>query len=520
MENKVSDIVSSEKPSPQTTLAILLGASDWPNYKELTGSPAFTKSANKVRNYFCNPGLFGLPSENWLDLFDQHQDNPNEVDLKISKFLSSRISQMKQSGTPAKDLLFYYIGHGILALDAEQAYHLAIRSTRRENISASAVVMASLAHTLKTQARHLRRIVILDCCFAAKAFPYLTQSDAEQAALLQTLSAFEDKRKGVGSPKKGTALLCSSGARDISLILSDESGTMFSEALTCALALGDAHQPGKTHLSLQELKLLTEDILETLPEGSAPRPFLACPDQSEGDMTFIPFFPNPRTREEKNRQGKTFLNEEQRPVSIKRGQPNWQQILEAAHSPDSTKRAEAYSATTDFFLSQIEENPRFLQEYRRYEYARLRKQVQVQQQSSTKTSPVSTQNIGGGCSVAAMIVGSAFLVIGVFTLSTGGLFLVLPGLMIFFLSRLGNRFLHAIKVRWIEDTIVCISGGPVLLAGIAIIIFQIMDAITIGKITFDYMFNYIFNAIIGIILSILSITLFVRHFKIKIRHKR
>jgi len=275
-------------PSPQTTLGILLGASIWP-FSSLQDSQAFARSANRVRNYFFNQ--FGLPPANWLDLFDTNQKSPNEVDQAIGNFLDKRISQMKQIGAPARDLLFYYIGHGIFAPGSDQAYHLAIRCTRDESLRTSAVAMVALAETLKTKARHLRRIMILDCCFSAESFKYM-QSTPDQVAIRQTFFAFEEKSIGKGFPHKGTALLCSSGHKVPSLILPDESGTMFTEALMRALALGNARQSDKTHLSLYELKASTEEILEGLSERSAPRPFVGSPDQSDGDVAFIPFFPN------------------------------------------------------------------------------------------------------------------------------------------------------------------------------------------------------------------------------------
>src|SRR6266705_6190980 len=104
-------IMDNAAPSPQTTLGILLGASEWP-YTNLSGSPAFTRSAHKVRRYFIYSDHFGVRPENWLDLFD-YLSSPSEIDQRIGTFLQERILRMKQGGTPARDLLFYYIGHGL-----------------------------------------------------------------------------------------------------------------------------------------------------------------------------------------------------------------------------------------------------------------------------------------------------------------------------------------------------------------------------------------------------------------------
>jgi len=85
-----------------------------------------------------------------------------------------------------------------------------------------------------------------------------------------------------------------------SLLLPDESCTMFSHALLEVLRKGDLHRPAQ--LSLRDLKEFAEDRLAALPEKNAPRPGLHSPDQSEGDVADVPFFPNPGAREERRRQ--------------------------------------------------------------------------------------------------------------------------------------------------------------------------------------------------------------------------
>ena len=332
----MTSIPPQMEPSPQTTLVILLGASAWP-FSKLPSSPAFARSACKVRDYFCHSHRFGLPPQNWLDLFDT-RGSPNEVDLAIGTFLDERIASLKQMGTPARDLLFYYIGHGVFAYGHDLAYHLAIHSTRDESLRASAIAMAALADTLKAKARHLRRIVILDCCFAAESLSYM-QSAPDQVALQQTIFAFKEKSTGHGIPRKGTSLLCSSGPQEPSFILPDHSGTMFSEALVRALTLGNTHRLDKVHLCLHEIKDLIEATLEDLAEGKAPRPLLHSPDQSNGDVAFVPFFPNPpaeaeRLRkateaEQKRLQQVQDVEEQQSPKqmgerlpSLQRGSPN------------------------------------------------------------------------------------------------------------------------------------------------------------------------------------------------------
>ncbi len=266
-------------------------------------------------------------------MFDKNQSSPYEVDKRISTFLQQRVEQMKQAGMPARDLLFYYIGHGVFALGSDQAFHLAIRSTRDESLRASAIAMAALAETLKTNARQLRRFVILDCCFAAEAFKYM-QSAPYQAAQKQTVSVFEEKSRGSGFPRKGTTLLCSSGHKEASLLLPDESGTMFSEAFTQALVLGNARQREKTRLSLYDVKTVLEGVLEHSTKGNAPRPFVSSPDQSDGDVASIPFFPNPRAKTKHDQEGTQISSSER---SLQKIRQKW---LKEGNSIRDLKRSE------------------------------------------------------------------------------------------------------------------------------------------------------------------------------------
>jgi len=276
--------------SPYTTLAILLGASEWPYYPEFQGSLAFANSANRLKTYLLNAQKFGLPSKNLLDLFNKDL-SADDIDRAMSNFLHKRISTMNANGNPAKDLLVYYVGHGGF-IGPESEYFLAIRRTREENPRSSSIAIMSLAHTLKEKARWMRRLVILDSCFSAIAFSAF-QAAPGQVAQRQSIDAFREPGEGTGHlwPERGTALLCSSGPRAPSLIAS--TSTMFTEALLYALSTGNRRQQDKSYISLRELTALTNDFLA---DSSAPRSYLHSPDQSEGDVADIPFFPNLATR--------------------------------------------------------------------------------------------------------------------------------------------------------------------------------------------------------------------------------
>ena len=177
-----------QAPSAQTTLLILLGASAWPFSPEFQSSDAFANAARRVKAYFLNVRPFGLPAENLLDLFDADQ-SADELDVAIGQFLQQRVTAMKTTRNAARDLLLYFIGHGgFVGRDSD--FYLAIRRTRMDNPRSSALQMMSLADTLTERARHLRRILILDCCFAAAAFSAF-QSGPAQVAMEKTVDAFE-----------------------------------------------------------------------------------------------------------------------------------------------------------------------------------------------------------------------------------------------------------------------------------------------------------------------------------------
>ncbi len=155
-------------PSPQTTLLILLGASAWPYSPEFQPSEAFANAARRLKAYFLNPRLFGLPAGNLLDLFDSNH-SPDDLDVEMRQFLDQRIGAMRATGNVARDVLLYFVGHGgFVGRDAD--FYLALRRTRMDNPRTSGLQMMSLADTLTEKARYLRRIIILDCCFAAAAF--------------------------------------------------------------------------------------------------------------------------------------------------------------------------------------------------------------------------------------------------------------------------------------------------------------------------------------------------------------
>lgn len=266
-------------PRPESTLVFLFGASSWPECPEFADSPAlpFQKSAEALRNYFTSVDGFGLPEKNLLDLFDA-QDPSLELMGQFRRFVQVREAELESTGDFVHDLLVYYIGHGGFA-DRGREYCLAVRATKAWQFSLSSVPVNSLADALNSVARHCRRYLLFDCCFAASAFKTFQGAPAELANQ-RTDEAFS----------KGTALLCSSGPKDVSMAPEGEEHTMFTGALLdCLDAPHDQHG---NHLSLKELADLVKLRIYDKFEEKAVRPEVHSPAQPTGEIETLPFFPN------------------------------------------------------------------------------------------------------------------------------------------------------------------------------------------------------------------------------------
>lgn len=284
---------SALPPTAPTTLVILLGASAWPNSPGFQASEAFVHAAQGFKNYLLDPHSFGLPEANLLNQFDEQTGASDQLEI-LGSFLDQRAQALSAANQVVRDVLVYFVGHGGFAGPSADFY-LQLRRTDASRLRSSGMRIDALAERLLEHARQTRRYLFLDCCFAAAAFRFF-QGGPDQTAIAKTQDAFHVQARSSGYPRKGTVLLCSSDQKSPSLLLPDESCTMFSSALLDVLRNGDPHRPSQ--LSLRDIKELAEDRLAALSEKNAPRPGLYSPDQSEGDVADVSFFPNPRIEEE------------------------------------------------------------------------------------------------------------------------------------------------------------------------------------------------------------------------------
>lgn len=264
---------------PIRTLAVLLGASEFPYAPHLADGRAFTLSAADVRRYFQDEKGLALPRENVFSLFDDTSSQSDQL-MKLTSFLKRRIAELKDAGSPPTQLLLYYVGHGLFTR-GDRAYCLAVRSTNEFNEGATSIRAQDLVETIRGSATHLRNYWILDCCFAGKIVSEFQSG---------VLTAVREQILGDG-PNRGSAVLCSSNSRETSLAPQGLDHTMFSEAMLTALRAG--HPGAGPRLSLRDLGDLVSENLHAAWKDTWVRPEVHSPDMREGDIAHLPLFPNP-----------------------------------------------------------------------------------------------------------------------------------------------------------------------------------------------------------------------------------
>jgi len=315
-------IQAGNSPTPQTTLVILLGASEFPNsdYKSFR---EFSASARAIEDYFLR--VFALPRDNWFSCFDS-ADKPDTILGDISDFLRVRVRQ------GARDVLVYYVGHGDGAQD-DNNFYLTIKNTHAGMLRSSSICVSELATAIKNHARFLRRIYIFDCCFAGKATTPLTSAQGGNELLrndenstpasddhdnLQRLPTYssvilsiqetpqnellsiqgrlqaaeqsqdQDQDQNERQQAGGVLLFCSSGRRWQSYV--GEEYTRFTEAMLHVLRTGYQHTSHR--FTFHDVRRYVIDYLNRNYSGT-PIPEIHDVVQTEELISNIPFFRNP-----------------------------------------------------------------------------------------------------------------------------------------------------------------------------------------------------------------------------------
>jgi hypothetical protein len=266
------------------SLAIILGASDWPSYSSFETAPAFENSANFFRDYLLGESGLGLPQGDLLWLFDD-EGQPGEIIKKMGDFLRARAVRDVQN------VFFYYVGHGGYL---DKAYFVALRCTDQANRDLTVMPVKYIAKKLQEEVPDKRHIIILDACYASGAVKEFIYQDAGIAIKDVTEQLRESLQET--DINVGTAVFCAAGPKTKAKAPWETEFTMFSGALRRALMKGDP--TASDYLSLRELaEIVEKDIFNTF-RTEAVRPELHTPKQEEGDIRNLRLIPNPAKRAE------------------------------------------------------------------------------------------------------------------------------------------------------------------------------------------------------------------------------
>jgi len=269
-------------PEPSRTLAVLFGASRWPEFETLDDEAAghsYAAAAQDFRDYLLGEDGLGLPHDNLLDLFDSPAGIVDQ-DRQIRDFI---LRKCKETAT-IQDLVVMFVGHG--STKQNNKFIFVLRSTSRDQREITAYGSETLGRTLKKAAPRLRKWIILDCCAAAAAY-----GDFQPASEPEKILEEEAK---TNFPPDGAAFYAACSSDNVAYNDPETGSRMFTAALTHVLNKGDATL--SEHLTLSEVAALTLAEINRRQGPDAVRPYIGDPDQRKGELTNVPFFPNAARR--------------------------------------------------------------------------------------------------------------------------------------------------------------------------------------------------------------------------------
>ncbi len=273
--------MSAGPPTPGQTLAVLLGASIYRYAPKLARGPAFYNSSQQFGQYLTE--TMGIPELNVTSFFDEGRSAGDQL-RDVRDFLERRINELKNEGTPARDLIIHYVGHGLFS-GRESDYCLAIRATDERDEGFTSIRMRDLAGVIHNSATFMRKFLILDCCFSGAAYTQL-QSGPLNVVEVKVRDVLQDE-----SPQRGTTLLCSASAKDPSIAPKGLPRTMFSDSLLAVLTEGS--EDFGPQLSMSDIGELVRVRIKEAYKDMGVRPEVHSPDQRSGDVARMPLFPNP-----------------------------------------------------------------------------------------------------------------------------------------------------------------------------------------------------------------------------------
>jgi Caspase domain len=236
--------------------AIVLGASNWPEWPELDNE-AFEHSHAGFAQYLRE--VLKLDESRVLDLFNS-RESPGELVRQMQDFL-------KQPGIMASDVVVYYVGHGDV-IPGTDDFALLTACASKDHPDSSGFHASFLFEATRQANARTRAHLIVDACFSAAA----------TAAFGKPMSS------------SGVAVLASASSADKSYAPNRSQATKFTTALLSVLRRGEPE--GLRTLSLSSLRDLVEDELQALDVEDFTRPELHSPHQRKGNAATVGIFPN------------------------------------------------------------------------------------------------------------------------------------------------------------------------------------------------------------------------------------
>lgn len=265
---------------PESTVAILLGASDW-TASDLPKARSFLKSASAIQKLLIDSRGFGLEPRHVLNLFDSKL-SANDQLANVNDDLKDIIEQSAIEGVPIEDAIVYYIGHG--TLETKNSLTLLVRQSKKGMEGQTGLRMSGLAHVLKRQLSKQRYFVVLDCCFSESA-THSFMGQREGAVVARAINDFSQD-----VPRRGGLLLCACPANETAIGDPNSVMTSFSGALVDVLKNGDDQLPQE--FSFHDLKNAIRDRLLDQLGPEAPLPVLHSVNQKAGDLMLVAAFSN------------------------------------------------------------------------------------------------------------------------------------------------------------------------------------------------------------------------------------
>ncbi|WP_328472630.1 YqgE/AlgH family protein [Actinoplanes sp. NBC_00393] len=170
-------------PDPNQSYAVLIGTAEY-DAKALNKLPAVEQNLVDLRAILTDTVYWGLPDERCRVLLNPAQ--PSEVDSA----LRDAAMEVGHDG----QLLVYFAGHGIL--DDDGTLQLALRTTERSLLSTTSFAYSLLRRRVRDSAA-ARRVVILDCCYAARALEIMAGGDGVELRIDQAAVFAATSRTGV-----------------------------------------------------------------------------------------------------------------------------------------------------------------------------------------------------------------------------------------------------------------------------------------------------------------------------------